>query len=683
VSRMVPLLVELGVEEIPSAYLPGLIDELRRRATTAFAGARLAVADLSVDGTPRRLALTGLVAERQTPAVRRVRGPALKSGLDANGQPTPAAKGFAARVGVPVDALQPGDGPDAAYLTAVVESPVRAAQDVLPEILPDLLEGMDVPRSMRWTAADVRFVRPVRWLVALLGDTVLPVEAFLVPAGRRTYGNRTDHPEPLDIADAAHYESVLDTGRVMLSRARRRAEIWRRGQELAAGEGGRLAENEALLDEVADLVEWPVPFLGRFNPAFLRVPAPILVTSMVHHQRYFPVWAAAGDTLLPVFVGVRNGRGLDLSHVIHGNERVLEARLNDAAFFYEEDRKVRLVDLLPALDGMVYHERLGSYGRKVERVVRLARETAAELGLGPDEASDLARAAELSKADLLTHVVGEFPELEGVVGGLYALEQGEPAAVAEAIRDQYRPRFGGDHLPATRVGQALALLDRLDSLAGAVATGLEPTGSEDPFGFRRMALGVARILMAGDLAGVLLADLARRALAPFDAAGPEQVTRLVQFVEARARAWLGETYRADLVDAALAAPTPWDSLPDRLRRLAEWSGQAEFADVMTAFKRVMNLAGGHPPAEAVAYPEGPEAHLADALRWAEATADTWDRYWEAARALREPVDRFFTDVLVMDPDPAVRARRLGLLARVGRFLSRGADLTRVTGERRG
>jgi glycyl-tRNA synthetase beta chain len=681
-TRTERVVVELGVEEIPSAYLAGLIADLRGRAVTALEAARLGATGLVVDGTPRRLVLMADVDPVQAPERRRVRGPALTAAYDADGRPTAALRGFLTRVGVTAEAVTPGEGADAKYVVALVESPVARAEEVLPGVLAAVLEGLEVPRSMRWTAGDVRFVRPVRWLLALLGDRVLAVQAFGVTAGRTTYGNRTDHPEALTVARADEYPEVLERARVMLARDRRRHAILTRGRELAEAAGGTLAVDAALLDEVTDLVEWPVPFLGAFDPAYLAVPAPILTTAMVHHQRYFPVHDAAGR-LLPRFVGVRNGEGLDLAQVVAGNERVLRARLADAAFFYEEDRRTPLADLVPRLDEVVFHRRLGTYGDKTRRVVRLATGLAGALHLDAAEAAALERAAYLAKADLLTHVVGEFPELQGVIGGIYAAEQGEPPLVATAIRDQYRPGFQGDQLPETRVGQALSLLDRLDTLAGMEAHRLTPTGSEDPLGFRRMALGVARILVSGALGPVALADLVRVALSPFDADDAPHIARVLEFVAQRVRGWLGETYRGDLVDAVLAAPTPWDSLQERLEHLAGWSGQPEFLDVLTAFKRVINLAGETPVPAAATYPAGPERDLDEALREAEAHAVTWAAYWEAARSLKEPVDRFLDAVLVMDPDPAVRARRLGLLARVGAFLGRGADLTRVTGERRG
>ncbi|MCL8208958.1 MAG: glycine--tRNA ligase subunit beta [Actinomycetia bacterium] len=681
---MIPFVLEIGVEEIPSAYLRPLVAQLEAAAREGFAAERLEVADLEALGTPRRLVLLGRVAEHQRRQTRTVRGPAWHVAYDAVGRPTRAAEGFARRLGVPVEALTRGRGEDAGYVVAEVTTSAEPAAAVLPRVLVQAGERLAPPRTMRWTADDVRFIRPVRWVVALLGDKVLEaVTLFGVRADRITYGNRTDAPGPHPVPDAAVYRSVLRDLGVEPDPAAREGVILRDGSALAREAGGELAAPPALLAEVADLVEWPVPFLGRFDPAYLEVPAPILETAMEKHQRYFPV--KAGERMLPAFVGVRNGTGLDLARVIAGNEKVLRARLADAVFFWREDRRTPLAARVPGLDGVVLHARLGTMGEKVRRLMRLGAELGPRLGLTAEETGWLVRAAELAKADLLTHVVGEFPELQGIMGGIYAAADGEPEAVARAVGEHYRPQSAADALPATRVGQALALLDRLDALAGAEVAGLKPTGSEDPFALRRAALGAARILIDGRLAAVPVGELAAAALGMLDAATPERVRAVVDFVTARVRAWLAEEARGDLVDAVLAADAPWDSLRNRLATLVEWSRAGEFGGVLTTFKRVAHIAGDAEPAVGGGWPVGPERDLADALAAAEAaSADgRWDAYWEAARALRGPVDRFFDAVLVMDPDPAVRARRLGLLAAVGRFLRRGADLTRVTGEAAG
>lgn len=672
--------LELGVEEIPSAYLRGLMANLYTGAEQALKKARLEVEDMVADGTPRRLSLRGQVAERQTPLVESRRGPAIKVGLDAEGRPTPAAYGFARRVGVSPDALTPGEGVDANYLVAVVESPVEEVSQVLPRVFEAIVLSLAPPRSMRWASTDVRFIRPVRWVLALLEEEVMPVTLFERGADRVTYGNRTDHPGPVTVDQAKLYVRALTGAGVELSRDARKGRILAGGEDLASAAGGHLEGSEELLDEVADLVEWPVPFLGHFDREYLDLPAPVLTTTMEKHQRYFPVSGESG--LLPVFVGVRNGQGEDLAQVVAGNERVLKARLEDARFFYQEDLKSSLEERLPKISAQIYQAGLGTYGDKIARMRNLARAVAPRVGLMDDEAALLDRATWLAKADLVSHVVGEFPELQGVMGGHYAGQQGEPTVVVEAIADQYHPASAQDRLPDTRVGQVLALVDRLDNLAGAEVAALRPTGSEDPFALRRQALGVARILMAGDLTGVAPEDVVGLALAEYGSEYTRAVPSVVEFIRARIRAWLSDEYRVDLVDACLMAQATWDSLLLRVQHLAGWSGASEFEQVLTTFKRVINLAKDNTPRLLADYPDERERQLADRVREAMDTAASWDLYWKGCASLSEPVSQFMQAVLVMDPDPSVRARRLSLLAMVGQFLLRGADLTRVTGERR-
>lgn len=679
------LALEIGVEEMPTAYLSQLVALLHQVAVPSFARYRLPVAKLTVDGTPRRLVLTAQVSERQQSETQVVRGPALAMGWDNQGKPTRAAEGFARRLSLDVSSLEPGSDQDAGYLVARVKSPEEPALAIVPKVLTEMVGQLNPPRAMRWTDRDVHFIRPVRWVLALLDHQVVPLTLFDVTADRITYGNRTDHPGPIAVDHARQYPEAVRSGCVELSSGERKRVIAQEGTRLSEEVGGHLSGSDALCDEVADLVEWPVPFRGQFDPKFLKVPESILITAMEKHQRYFPVLGENG--LLPFFIGVRNGVGQDLSAVVAGNEKVLRARLSDAVFFYQEDLKIGLAQRVPGLEHMVYQAQLGTYGDKIRRMRDLATAISDMLGLTVDERRWLVRAIDLAKADLLTHVVGEFPELQGVMGGIYARLESEPDPVCLAIADQYHPGTAQDRLPSGRVGQALALIDRLDTLAGAQVAGLRPTGSEDPFALRRSALGVARILVAGDLEGLDLVPLATEALAIYSHATPDLVSVLVEFVTTRLRVWLSDTWRPDWVEAVIRGRAPWHTLMRRLETLSQWAGRPEFSDLMATFKRVANLAGGHEPCLQAHYPLPAEQRLADALEQAHQSAGDvthhLEEYWSQAYRLRGPVDRFFDEVLVMDPDPAVRQRRLSLLAAVAEFLTQGADLTRLGGERRG
>lgn len=670
---MRPFVVELGVEEIPSSYLPPLIADLRARLAAAVTRERLATGALAVDGTPRRLAAWGTVASEQTPERRRLIGPPLAVAYR-EGVPTAAAAGFARRAGVEVMSL----ASDGERVVAEVEAPVEEAARVLARLLPGVLEGLETPRPMRWRDDDVRFVRPVRWLLALLGDDVLPVSAFGIAAGRCTWGNRTDHPEAVSLARADEYAARLPDIGVMVSSAQRRQVVVAGAHELAAEVRGQ-ADHPGVVEEVADLVEWPTVFRGRFDTVLLDVPAAIVTSAMVHHQRYLPV--TRDGALLPYFIGARNGVGEALDAVVAGNERVLAARLADAAFFYAADRETTESERRQRLRGMTYREGLGSYQDKTERLVASAQAWGERLGLGPGEHTALVRAASLAKLDLVTHVVGEFPELEGVMGGVYAEATGEPALAAAAIAGQYEPRTAADPLPPGRVDRALSLLDHLDDLASGVALGVAVTGSSDPFGQRRAALAVGRILVEGGLAPVDPRELLADALARVGVVDPAPgVESLVSLIESRLKSWLDAGVPADVLDAALAAPADWASLTERLTMLRRFAATPSWSRVATAAKRVGRLSLGVDPAPVGIdrHPEPTAAALAAQLSALRAAPPPWEEWPAAAESLVEPVAHFFDAVMVMDTDPAVRARRLGLVAAVSAWLHGPIDWTRVT-----
>lgn len=652
---------EIGVEEIPSQYLDALVRQLSDQVERRLAEGRLPAAGLRAGATPRRLVVHGRVPDQQLPQAERVKGPSLAVAYR-DGEPTPALMGFARRVGSSPEELQvEGDGPGA-HVLAMVQKPVAKAKAVLAEILAAAFDALALPRSMHWGHGDIRFIRPVRWTLLFLGDEPIPLRIAGVESAPVTFGNRTDHPEPLTVTSATDYFHQLEVGKVMLDPDARAAVIRQEGGKLAADAGGVMVADPELLAEVTNLVEWPTPFLGQFDPDFLAVPDPILVTSMKVHQRYFPVRDHAGR-LLPLFVGVRNGQGKNLDLVRAGNEKVLRARLKDAAYFFAEDRKHALADLVPKIESVIFHTRLGTYGDKLDRMRRLYQKTRDWWDLSEEQDLHLLRALELYKCDLATHVVQEFPELQGIMGGVYAALDGEHPEVAKAIEDQYRPGFPGDRIPDGRIGQVLGLLDRVDTVMMGMAGGLKPTGSEDPFGLRRYALAIGRLVMeAGIPPGRSLRDLMEQAGMLWQVPAPAQQDAY-GLVKARLENMLSEEYPLALVRAALTVDTGWDTLATRLSLLQAWSQDAGFADFQTAFKRMWRVAGDVEPKISDSYPLPVETRLARAVESLEQVPfGDYQRWWHEVQTLVPEINRFFDQVLVMDPDSRVRQSRLGLLS---------------------
>src|SRR5690606_35677395 len=464
--RQETLLLEIGMEECPARFVGPALEELGRLAAERLADARIAHGAVRTLGTPRRLAvLVEDVAAHQAELTREVKGPPARAAFDPSGAPTRAALGFAASQGVAVEELVVKETEGGAYVYAVRREAGRPTRDVLPAVLHSLVTSLKFPKSMRWGNGTLRFARPIRWLVALLGDEVVPFELEGVTAGRATRGHRTLADRAIELESAGRYVEVLrEQGKILVDVVERRASILRQVETLARQAGGQLVMDEALLDEVTHLVEWPTALLGSFDPDFLEVPEEILITTMKEHQRYCPVRAGK---LLPVFVAVRNGDETALDVVRAGNERVLAARLADARFFYAEDLKRPLADRVDQLKGILFQERLGSLWDKVERVRRIIRQVSE--GYSGEVRAKAERAAFLAKADLVTQVVYEFPELQGVMGRAYALASGEDPEVAEAILEHYMPRHAHDRLPATEAGVLVSLADKADTIVGCFA----------------------------------------------------------------------------------------------------------------------------------------------------------------------------------------------------------------------
>ncbi len=714
-------LLEIGTEELPPGALRSLEEALVAGLAAGLHKAGLAHGELAGFATPRRLAVRAkrLAARQPEQHVKR-RGPPLAAAFGPGGEPTRAALAFAESCGTRVEALEQLDEGKGKFLFFIGTKPGERAIDLLPDLVREVLDALPIPRRMHWGEGTAMFVRPVHWVVMLLGSEVVPATLLDTPAGHLTRGHRFHAPRPIRIASPGSYERTLrERGRVLADLAARRERIRAEVTAAAASASGSALVTAALLDEVTALTEWPVALTGRFEERFLALPREVLISTLVHHQRYFPVEDASGR-LLPAFIAVSNIESRDPAKVREGNERVVRARLADAAFFWEQDRKQPLAARAPALDAVTFQAKLGSLGDKTRRVRALGAAIAETTGGAVEPAL---RAAELGKCDLLTHMVGEFPDLQGIMGSYYARADGEPEEVAAAIREHYLPRAAGDSLPSTRTGVALAIADKLDTVAGIFAIGEKPTGNKDPFGLRRAALGVQRILiekgldldLKGSIARALAAvraDLERlRGAGAAGARSPEAAAtgsrdsvaeEIYDFLMERLRAYYLErsgdaatrgeaTVTTEMFDAVLAArpasPLVFDA---RLKALSTFLELPESASLIAANKRIANIlrkANMTPPAEVdvMRLREDAEVRLFDSMRGlrdAVAAATAQHEYAGALgrlAQLRPAVDAFFDSVMVMDENHELRANRLSLLAQLRGLFAGVADLSRLPG----
>ena len=711
-------LVEVGTEELPPKALRALEQAFAGALTAGLAKAGLRHGELKSFATPRRLAvLVRKLAARQPDQKIERRGPPVNAAFDAEGLPTRAAQAFAASCKASIEELQRREEAKGTFLYYVGVKAGSPAMELLPGLVRDALDALPIPRRMRWGAGEAQFVRPVHWIAMLYGREVVPAMLLDTAAGNLTRGHRFHAPKPLRIASPSVYERALrDRGYVVADFEARRSLVRERVAAEASGLDGRALMSAALLDEVTALVEWPVPLAGRFEERFLSLPREVLICTLEDHQRYFPVEGADGR-LLPCFIAVANIESRDPVKVIEGNQRVVRPRLADAAFFWEQDRKSPLAARVEGLAKVTFQAKLGSLGDKTRRIGTLAGEIARAGARAEADSPDVARAqraAELCKCDLLSAMVGEFPELQGIMGTYYARADGEDAEVATAIREHYQPRGAGDELPATATGTALAIADKLDTLAGIFAIGEKPTGTKDPFGLRRAAIGVVRILIekrleldvarlfdrAVRLVGEDIAKSAAAAGKPAPVLAIESVAADVyDYVLERLRAYYLEgtggapdtAVTTEMFDAVLAtrpaSPLDFDA---RLRALSAFLELPDAASLAAANKRVANIlrkAGesAPPTVDAQTLQAPAERQLFDALheRREDVSAATarkdYARSLTLLAQLRPAVDAFFDQVMVMDENPKLRANRLALLAQMRELFAGIADLSRLPG----
>jgi glycyl-tRNA synthetase beta chain len=683
------LLIELGCEELPPKSLPGLGKALFEGFSSQLVKAELAfeASASRVYYTPRRLTLMmSGVANRQPDQVLERKGPALAAAFDADGQPTPAAAGFARSVGKAVDELETLKTDKGEWLYCRVEKPGQALTDMLFPMLEKTLAALPIAKPMRWAANDFSFIRPVHWLVAMHGSNVCTGSLFGLEAGNRTRGHRIHSPGPHEISTASDYEQLLESACVIVDQDKRRHLIERQAVELGQTTGGAALINRALLEEVSNLVEWPRSICGSFDTEFLDVPAEALIASMQDHQKFFPVVSADSGELLARFITVANLDSQDFDAVRKGFERVIRPRLADARFFWDQDNKSPLESWLPLLDTIVFQTKLGSVGDKSRRIEHISKKIADITDISETAAG---RAAILCKCDLVSQMVGEFPELQGIMGRYYATQSGEDQAVALAIGEHYLPAYSGDRLPSNAAGKVVALADRLDTLTGIFATGLKPSGNKDPFALRRAALGLVRILLDGELEIELDKLLAIGALAVQEQlpVTPDVLLELRHFVLERLKHYLRDQgYETSLVNAALDAPL--STLPDlasRLEALQEFMGHDDAASLAAANKRIGNILRKTDALtsseinEDVLYIDE-EVHLFKEIKRISKNLEKLCEQADYSSALTllaglsSSIEAFFDHVMVMDDDAEVRRNRLALLSTLKSLFDRIANL---------
>jgi glycyl-tRNA synthetase beta chain len=683
------LYIEIGTEEIPAGYILPALEAMSTQMVRFFTEYRVNHGTPYTTGTPRRLVLlVPDVAAAGEATTTEIVGPPKQAAFDKEGRPTKAAEGFARGQGVTVEELRIKETPKGEYLCVVRQEAGFPTREILEKSLPDFVAHIPFPKSMRWGSLSVTFARPIHSIVALLGQKVLDFQYGDIESGNRSMGHRFMKPDWLTVSDYESHVGNLKEAYVIVDREERRRLVADGIQKAAASVGGKILEDEELLDEVTQLVEFPQPLVGEFEEKYLQLPPELLITVIKKHQRYFAVTDDKGS-LLRYFVTVANTVPRDFKLVAAGNARVVRARLEDARFYYEEDQKVRLEARAEQLKGVVFHSKLGTSWEKMERFSALARSLAESLEPGKMDA--ILRAAFLCKADLVTGMVGEFPELQGVMGRAYARLQGEPEAVSRAIFEHYLPVRAGGPIPEGMEGSLISIADKMDTIVGCFGVGLIPTGTADPFALRRQTLGIIRIVLEKPLRLSLggLIDQAMTLLGSRMTEAPDAVKQgVLEFFRGRLHHMLAsqEDFSPDVVEAALAVGI--DDLVEAVRRskaLAIFKARPDFDSLATAFKRVVNII--KEPETAPVDPDllgnAAEQALFASVRDTEGVvrgcieSSDYDGALEAMSRLKGFIDSFFDSVLVMDKDEAIRRNRLALLTRIRDLFAKVADFRKI------
>ena len=662
------LLFEIGAEEIPAGFMPNILGQLKQLAETKLNDAHLPFESIATYGTPRRLALIvkGL-ADTSAEISERHKGPSASIAYDADGNPTKAAIGFARGKGLDVADLVVEDG----YIYAETKTAGVPAKDIVTDMLPQLITGLNFPKSMHWGNLDAKFVRPVRWLVALLDEEVIPVEFATVKSGNVTRGHRFLGADEITIKNAASYVDTLKENFVMVDQDARRELISKQLHDIAASKNASIVWDDDLLEEINYLVEWPTALCGGFEESYLALPDAAIITPMKDHQRYFPLVDQDGK-LLPMFLTVRNGSDHSIEVVQAGNERVLRARLDDAKFFFNEDRKKPLIDRQDGLTKIVFQEGLGNLADKTERLLTLGRVFSEECELHEDARVVLERATELAKTDLTTGMVTEFTELQGVMGKEYALLDGESPEVAEAIFEQYLPRFAGDVLPQTEAGKVLSIIDKIDNIVATFSRGLIPTGSQDPYALRRQTIGILNILLNSEW-NISLRPIIVESMNLLNVPAEKQdelLGQVEEFITLRLKnIFLDREVPHHVIDLLLSNNELSVADAEGLVKALLANRIDENVELVQAFTRMYNLVKDVTYTgvdESLLKEDAERALYEAATKASEASIDAWDNNdYDAVVAvpatLVPAINTFFEDVMVMDKDEAIKANRLQLV----------------------
>ena len=662
------LLFEIGAEEIPAGFMPNILGQLKQLAETKLNDAHLPFESIETYGTPRRLALIVKgIADTSAEISERHKGPSASIAYDADGNATKAAIGFARGKGLDVADLVVEDG----YIYAETKTAGVPAKDIVSEMLPQLITGLNFPKSMHWGDLDAKFVRPVRWLVALLDEEVIPVEFATVQSGNVSRGHRFLGADEITIKNAASYVDTLKENFVMVDQDARRELISKQLHDMAASKNASIVWDDDLLEEINYLVEWPTALCGGFEESYLALPDAAIITPMKDHQRYFPLVGQDGK-LLPMFLTVRNGSDHSIEVVQAGNERVLRARLDDAKFFFNEDRKKPLIDRQDGLTKIVFQEGLGNLADKTERLLKLGRVFGEECGLHEDAAVVLERATELAKTDLTTGMVTEFTELQGVMGKEYALLDGESPEVAEAIFEQYLPRFAGDVLPQTEAGKVLSIIDKVDNIVATFSRGLIPTGSQDPYALRRQTIGILNILLGSEW-NISLRPIFKASMELLNVAADKQeelLSQVEEFFTLRLKnIFLDREVPHHVIDLLLSNNELSVADAEGLVNALLANRIDENVELVQAYTRMYNLVKDveytgvnsdllKEDAEKALFEAASKASEASLAAW---EANDYTAVVAVPATLVPAINKFFEDVMVMDKDEAIKANRLQLV----------------------